>query len=316
MTWEPCVTCARLRKCNEVNHALLMVGGGCSLHEAVHEGVVCARLRIMDEFGARAIPTKSNLKKGIISMAASKKAVANKRYLRALARSLGVIPETEGRSAFQIPAEDLCDMILTTEDERFANIYEMSDDEVKALKEGVKSGGSKPEPKTEEGDDEEKPAPKKSATRRTRKKQEEAPPLEEEETSSDEDSSDEDSSYLIDEDSSDEDSSDEEDSSPSKRAPSKRKAPAGRRRAGRKAAPAKAESSTAAASADLSKLEDMVKTIGIAGDDRDKAIKSLGKMLEALAEKIDAIDGFLCYEYNQDQDEGNGISSLTEVDWT
>lgn len=303
MTWEPCVTCARLRKCNEVNHALLMVGGGCSLHEAVHEGVVCARLRIMDEFGARAIPTKSNLKKGIISMAASKKAVANKRYLRALARSLGVIPETEGRSAFQIPAEDLCDMILTTEDERFANIYEMSDDEVKALKEGVKSGGSKPEPKTEEGDDEEKPAPKKSATRRTRKKQEEAPPLEEEETSSDEDSS-------------DEDSSDEEDSSPSKRAPSKRKAPAGRRRAGRKAAPAKAESSTAAASADLSKLEDMVKTIGIAGDDRDKAIKSLGKMLEALAEKIDAIDGFLCYEYNQDQDEGNGISSLTEVDWT
>jgi len=39
------------------------------------------------------------------------------------------------------------------------------------------------------------------------------------------------------------------------------------------------------------------------------------KALEALAEKIDAIDGFLCYEHNQEQDEGNEIGSLTEVDW-
>lgn len=300
MTWEPCVTCARLRKCNEVNHALLMVGGGCSLHEVVHEGVVCARLRIMDEFGARAIPTKSNLKKGIISMAANKKAVANKRYLRALAKTLGVIPADIPGGAFRIPAEDLCDMILTTEDERFANIYEMTDDQVKALKVEVKNGGTpapKDSDKTEE-DAEEKPAPKKR-TRRTRKKKEE-----EEEASVEEESATSD----------DEDTSDEDDA-PKKRAPSKRKAPAGRRRRGRKA-PAKAESATAAASADLSKLEDMVKTIGVAGDDRDKAIKSLGKMLEALAEKIDAIDGFLCYEYNQDQDPGNEIDSLTEVDWT
>jgi len=88
-----------------------------------------------------------------------------------------------------------------------------------------------------------------------------------------------------------------------------------RRRPGRKAPAAKAAPSTAGVSADLSKLEDMVRTIGEAGDDRDKAIKSLDKMLGALAEKIDAIDGFLCYEYNQEQDEGNEIGSLTEVDW-
>ena len=302
MTWEPCVTCARLRKCSEVNHALLLVGGGCSLHEVVHEGVVCARLRIMDEFGARAIPTKSNLKKGIISMAANQKAVANKRYLRALAKTLGVIPDDLPNGAFRIPAEDLCDMILTTEDERFANIYEMTDDEVKALKEEVKNGGTsapkaaeKAEEAAEEETAEKKPA-RKTRTRRTRKKKEEAP-VEEEPAASDEDTSDEDTAP------------------PKKRAPSKRKAPAGRRRPGRKA-PAKAESETAAASADLSKLEDMVKTIGVAGDDRDKAIKSLGKMLEALAEKIDAIDGYLCYDYNQEQDEGNEIGSLTEVDWT
>lgn len=306
MTWEPCVTCARLRKCSEVNHALLLVGGGCSLHEVVHEGVVCARLRIMDEFGARAIPTKSNLKKGIISMAANKKAVANKRYLRALAKTLGVIPDDLPNGAFRIPAEDLCDMILTTEDERFANIYEMTDDEVKALKEEIKSGGTSAPKATEKAEEaaeeeaaeeevaEEKPA-RKPRTRRTRKKKEEAP-VEEEPAASDEDTSD-------------------EDTAPPKRAPSKRKAPAGRRRPGRKA-PAKAESATAAASADLSKLEDMVKTIGVAGDDRDKAIKSIGKMLGALVEKIDAIDGYLCYDYNQEQDEGNEIGSLTEVDWT
>lgn len=311
MTWEPCVTCARLRKCSEVNHALLLVGGGCSLHEVVHEGVVCARLRIMDEFGARAIPTKSNLKKGIISMAANKKAVANKRYLRALAKTLGVIPADVPGGAFRIPAEDLCDMILTTEDERFANIYEMTDDEVKALKEEVKGGGApapkeskKAEEAAEEEVAEEKPA-RKTRTRRVRKKKE-APPVEEEPAASDEDTSDEDTAP------------------PKKRAPSKRKAPAGRRRPGRKA-PAKAESATAAAaaSADLSKLEDMVKTIGVAGDDRDKAVKAIGKMLEALtervealAEKIDAIDGYLCYTYNQEQDEGNEIGSLWEVDWT
>jgi hypothetical protein len=260
----------------------------------------------MDEFGARAIPTKSNLKKGIISMAANKKAVANKRYLRALAKTLGVIPADVPGGAFRIPAEDLCDMILTTEDERFANIYEMTDDEVKALKEEVKNGDTpapkesdKTEEAAEEGAAEEKPAPKKR-TRRTRKKTEEAP-VEEKPAASDEDASDEDAS--------------DEDTAPPKRAPSKRKAPAGRRRAGRKT-PAKVESATAAASADLSKLEDMVRTIGEAGDDRDKAIKSLDKMLGALAEKIDAIDGFLCYEYNQEQDEGNEIVSLTEVDWT
>lgn len=304
MTWEPCVTCARLRKCSEVNHALLLVGGGCSLHEVVHEGVVCARLRIMDEFGARAIPTKSNLKKGIISMAANKKAVANKRYLRALAKTLGVIPDDLPNGAFRIPAEDLCDMILTTEDERFANIYEMTDDEVKALKEEVKSGGTSAPKATEKAEEaaeeevaEEKPA-RKPRTRRTRKKKEEAP-VEEEPAASDEDTSD-------------------EDTAPPKRTPSKRKAPAGRRRPGRKA-PAKTESESAfktAASAELSKIEDMVKTIGVAGDDRDKAIKSIGKMLEALVEKIDAIDGYLCYDYNQEQDEGNEIGSLTEVDWT
>ena len=78
---------------------------------------------------------------------------------------------------------------------------------------------------------------------------------------------------------------------------------------------AKAAPSTAGVSADLSKLEEMVKVIGVAGDDRDKAIKTIGKALEALAEKIDAIDGFLCYEYNQEQDEGNEIRSLWEVDW-
>ena len=41
----------------------------------------------------------------------------------------------------------------------------------------------------------------------------------------------------------------------------------------------------------------------------------LCRHLRALAEKIDAIDRFLCYEHNQEQDEGNEIGSLTEVDW-
>ena len=111
-------------------------------------------------------------------MAANKKAVANKRYLRALAKTLGVIPDDLPNGAFRIPAEDLCDMILTTEDERFTNIYEMTDDEVKALKEEVKNGGTSAPKATEKAKEaaeevaEEKPA-RKTRTRRTRKKKEE-----------------------------------------------------------------------------------------------------------------------------------------------
>jgi chemotaxis protein histidine kinase CheA len=298
MTWEPCVTCARLRKCNEVDHNLLLEGGGCSLHEVVHEGVVCARLRIMDEFGAQAIPTKSNLKKGVIVMAGKvSKTAANKRTLRALGKALGVIPR--GGASFKLSAEEICQMIMDTGDERFANLDQMSDDEVSSI--DVDST-SAPAPKKEEpaeesaeetaGEEaaeeveEEKPAPKKR-TRRARKPKVEEP-VEEESDDSDEDTSDEDS------------------------APSKRKPAARRGRRPSRKAPAKSES---AGSVDLSKLEEMVKVIGEAGDDRDKKIKALGKMLEALVEKIDAIDGFLTYEYNQDA-EGNEIGSLTEVDWT
>ena len=295
MTWEPCVTCARLRKCNEVDHNLLLEGGGCSLHEVVHEGVVCARLRIMDEFGAQAIPTKSNLKKGVIVMAGKvSKTAANKRTLRALGKALGVIPR--GGASFKLSAEEICQMIMDTGDERFANLDQMSDDEVSSIDVDSTSAPApkKEEPaeeSAEETAEEEKPAPKKR-TRRTRKKKEEAP-VEEEPAASDEDTSDEDTS--------------DEDSAPSKRKPAARRG----RRPSRKA-PAKSES---AGSVDLSKLEEMVKVIGEAGDDRDKKIKALGKMLEALVEKIDAIDGFLTFEYNQDA-EGNEIGSLTEVDWT
>jgi hypothetical protein len=298
MTWEPCVTCTRLRKCGVVDHSLLLEGGGCSLHEVVHEGVVCARLRIMDEFGAQAIPTKSNLKKGIIVMAGKvSKTAANKRNLRALGKTLGVI--SRGGASFKLTAEEICQMIMDSGDDRFASLDEMDDEEVSALTKAVASGDAPAAPaekeKTaavEEGEpQEEKPAPKKR-TRRARKPKAETPPPDE----------------------SGEDAPEEEPAA--KPTPSKRKAPAGRRRPGRKAPAAKAESSTAGVSADLSKLEEMVKVIGVAGDDRDKAIKTIGKALEVLAEKIDAIDGFLCYEYNQEQGEGNEIGSLTEVDWT
>jgi hypothetical protein len=301
MTWEPCVTCARVSKCGDVDHNLLLEGGGCSLHEPAHEGIVRARLRIMDEFGALAIPTKKNLKDGVITMAGTvSSTAASKRNLRALGKVLGVVPK--GGASFKLSAEEICTMIKESGDPRFINLEKMSDEEVAAITEelggeegGEETGAAAPAPTpAPAAPAAKKPAAPAPAARASARSKPEPEPEAEEEAEA-----------------------------PAPRAP-QRPAPAPvaplRPDAKRPAAPVRpaapaASAPTSGLSADLSKLEEMVMVIGKAGDARDLALKNIITTLNQLAEKVEAIDAHLAYQYNASVEPGNEIKSLTEVSW-
>jgi hypothetical protein len=299
MTWEPCVTCARLTKCGDVDHNLLLEGGGCSLHEPVHEGVIRARLRVIDEYGAIAIPTKKNLKDGVITMAGNlSSTAASKRNLRALGKALNVIPR--GGASFKLSAEELCAMIKEGGDPRFATLEKMTDEEVEALTAelgGDEEGGEetpakKPEPA--------KPEPAKAPPAKPGPKPapKQAEPVEEEE---------------------------EEEPAPKRpvRQPVRasepteapRQADPGVRRPVPRQAPAPAVASASAGSADISELREMLLLIGKTGDARDVVLKKLTAAVENLTEKIEAIDGYLAFRYSEEAGPGNEIKSLTEVSW-
>lgn len=305
MTGEPCVTCARLTRCTEVDHNLLEEGGGCSLHEPVHEGVTRARLRVIDEFGAVAIPTKKNLKDGIITMAGSLSATAaSKRNLRALGKTLGVIPR--GGASFKLSAEELCAMIKESGDPRFAALEKMTDEEVDALttelgggEEGEEAAApaAKPEP-AKPAPAAAKPAPAPKAAAKPAAK---PAPVEEEEV--------------------------EEEEEPAPKRPVRqpvrtaeptepaRQPDAGVRRPVPRQVATPAAASAGAPSADLSELREMVLLIGKTGDARDVVLKKLSAAVENLTEKIEAIDGYLAFRYSEEAGPGNEIKSLTEVSW-
>jgi len=302
--FEPCVSCARLAKCKKVFPVMLEDGGGCSLHEESHEGVTRARIRAVFDFGAFAVCTK-NPKRETLPMP-----VGQKRYLRGIAIHLGLIPPRGGNS-FKIPAADLAEMIskFTTDEGAapYESIGDLDVEELKTLladlKENGAPAGSGGEEKAEEKAEEEAP-PKKAPAKKPRRPRKKPAPKEEVEEEVEEEASEEEEEEV-------------EKKAPAKKAPVK-KAPA--RRAPAKAKKtAAAPAAAAAASADLEKLEGMVTTIGTMLDKHVDAqasrLEGVETVLTRVLEHLETLDGYLAYQYNQDVDSGNEITSLSDVDW-
>lgn len=301
MNWEPCVTCARLRKCADVSASMLLEGGGCSLHESAHVGVSRARLRIMKEFGPGAIPTQSNSNDGVIIMAK-----ATKSSLRQLAYTLGVLER--GGKSFTLNEDALCALISP----KFPNIESMSDEDVRDL---TTSGGkpAKEEPEVAAKSEALKEVPAEAPAEAPAKRRgrppgsaakSEAPAEEEVE-------------------------------------PAPRRAPAAPARAasedepvaGRRppaARPGSAPTRPAPVSdgGNAGTIETMLRVIGTAGDARDEEIKFLRKKANdletAIASLNDAIAGIgaqvellsahAAWRYNNDF--GEKIANLEDVDWS
>lgn len=309
MNWEPCVTCARLRKCADVSASMLLEGGGCSLHESVHVGVTRARLRIMEEFGPSAIPTQSNSNDGVITMGTT--VTASKSSLRQLAYTLGVL-ERGGRS-FTLDESALCALIAP----KFPNIAAMSDDEVRDLT----AGGGKPskeEPAAVTKEESPKEAPAETPAKRRGR-----PPGAKAETAAK-----------------------EEESVESEEAAAPRRTPAAGARttsrteseeesavAGRRPAPARpaAGASRPAPVSDggnAGTIETMLRVIGTAGDARDEEIKLLRKKandletaiaalndaLAGIGAQVELLSAHAAWRYNNDF--GEKIANLEDVDWS
>jgi outer membrane biosynthesis protein TonB len=259
----------------------------------------------MDEFGALAIPTKKNLKDGVITMAGTvSSTAASKRNLRALGKVLGVVPK--GGASFKLSAEEICTMIKESGDPRFINLEKMSDEEVAAITEELGGGeegeeaaapAAKPEP-AKPAPAAAKPAPAPKAAAKPAAK---PAPVEEEEV--------------------------EEEEEPAPKRPVRqpvrtaeptepaRQPDAGVRRPVPRQVATPAATSAGAPSADLSELREMVLLIGKTGDARDVVLKKLSAAVENLTEKIEAIDGYLAFRYSEEAGPGNEIKSLTEVSW-
>lgn len=281
MSWEPCITCARLTRCDLVDAELLLDGGGCSLHAQVHEGVFRARLRIMDEFGAYAIPTKKNLKEGVVQIMPDIN--VSKKNLRALGKLLGTVPA--GGASFKLSEAELVEKILESGDPRVKGIAKMSDEDVVALIAAIEGGDEAPA-------DEPAPAPapapaaapKRPAGRTAAPAPAPAPAEEEEEAPAEE----------------------------TRRGvpPRRPAAPVGRKE------PVRDEGAVvASANAELQKIQKMVEVIGVNGDARDAAILALSKKVDKLAEAVEVISAHLTFLYNAGVGPKDQISSLNEVDW-
>ena len=313
MTWEPCVSCARLSKCGEVDALRISAGEGCSLHETVHEGVVRARLRIMDDFGASAIPTKQNVKDGVIVMGAE--SMVKKVTLRRLGYRLGVVPR--GSESFKLKEEDLFKLISP----KYSNIRDMTEDQVEALIGSLSDEA--PEDAAPPTKVEEKAPPAKAPK---------APPVQQEPDADEE---------------SDEPEEVETPKPAAKRGPSARKpaapapqpapapAPAPRleqqpeqvappRKAPvRPGAPAAKQAAAPSESgpSNTARLEEMLTVIGTAGDARDEKINALTveiaklmKLVKALSEDVRVIDSYLTYQYNGTVGEDDALTQLSDVD--
>jgi len=286
----------------------LLAGEGCSLHENVHEGVIRARLRVMDEFGAEAIPTKTNMKDGVIVMSTGAGSV-RKVTLRMLAYALGVTPR--GGDSFKLTEDQLYGLIAP----KHPGIRDLTEDQVVALTNSIKEGGEQKAP--EAAPPVEAPAPAASARKRgPAKAPVEEPPAQE----------------PVEE--------PVEEKAPVKRAaPVQRPAeaapdrvPAQReesavRRPPIRPAPASSRAQAAvdrpdsAAQAEKSRFEEMLQVIGTAGDARDekiaalaKQISALTKLVESLAEKVGGIDGYLTYQYNADVSPADATKRRTDID--
>lgn len=310
MIWEPCVSCARLTKCGDVDAFRISAGEGCSLHETVHEGVVRARLRIVDDFGASAIPTKQNVKDGVIVMGAE--TMVRKVTLRSLGYRLGVVPR--GSESFKLKEEELFNLISP----QYPNIRSMSQEDVEKLVDlhtGGGSGAAAPPSKVEEE------APPAKAPK--------APPVQQEPEA-------------------DEESDEPEEDAPkpaAKRGPAARKpaasapqstpAPAPRleqqpeqvappRKAPvRPGAPAAKQAAAPSESgpSNTARLEEMLTVIGTAGDARDEKINTLTveiakltKLVKSLSEDIRVIDSYLTYQYNGTVGASDAVTQLSDVD--
>jgi hypothetical protein len=306
MNWEPCVSCARLSKCGDTDSVRISAGEGCSLHEIVHEGVFRARLRIMDEFGAVALPTKQNTKDGVIVMSAE--IPVKKVTLRALGYRLGVLQRNT--QSFQLKEEELFNLLAP----KYPKIREMSNEEVENIIQSIGDAPDGGKPAEEPA----KPAAAPPAKAPKAKVVEPAPEEEVEEGQIEEE--------------------EEAPKAPAKRGPAARKPaaapaqapaaaappkdePAGRKPPVRPAAPPAPRVSSEPVSGNTGRLEEMLTVIGTAGDARDEKIAALTaqvtkltKILAGLDEKVTAIDGYLTYQYNGTVGPDDAIKTLSDID--
>jgi hypothetical protein len=262
----------------------------------------------MDEFGAEAIPTKTNMKDGVIVMSTGAGTV-RKVTLRMLAYALGVTPR--GGDSFKLTEDQLYGLIAP----KHPGIRDLNEDQVVALTNSIKEGG---EPKATEAAPPVEATPTPAAA--TRKRGPAKAPVEEAPAQ-------------------------EPDEEPAMReTPAKRAAPIQRptevdpervpaqrdesavRRPPARPAPAASRAPVAVERAEASagnttRFEEMLQVIGTAGDARDEKIAALAKqvgaltkLVETLAEKVDGINGYLTYQYNASVSPADAISTLTDID--
>jgi len=271
---------------------------GCGLYEETSGPVVMARVRAIELLGADAVTKK----RGKPNMSANDmKIVARRKNLRAFAVEIGAVPQSD---SYRVPSEKLVPAIEAVTDDdgnqRYSNVAQMSDEEIIGIIAQLQKGGKDSAPATKRAKKdpapEDAPAaeakPKPTRKRRTRK------PKAEPET----------------------ETAAAEEEAPSKEPASK---PARKPRAAskRRRSAATAEAPAAAVSSkDLELLNSMVKDIGLMVEKQGKQIADLTDTVStedgSLLDKVNSIEQFLCWMYNTEYNEGNEISSLTEVTWT
>jgi hypothetical protein len=265
----------------------------------------------MDDFGACAIPTKQNVKDGVILMGAE--AMVKKVTLRRLGYRLGVVPR--GSESFKLKEEDLFKLISP----KYSNIRDMTEDQVEALIASLSDEA--PEDAAPPAKVEEKAPPAKAPKSSLPVQQE--PEADEE---------------------SDEPEEVEAPKPAAKRGPGARKpasapqpapAPAPRLEQQpeqvappRKApvrpgapAPKQAAAPSESGSSNTARLEEMLTVIGTAGDARDEKINALTaeiakltKLVKTLSDDVRVIDSYLTYQYNGTVGEDDALTRLSDVD--
>lgn len=221
--------------------------------------------------------------------------VGSKRYHRTIATVLKAVPVGD---SFKMKQEDLVAAIVP----HIPNIAAMPDEELKAMISELKSGGApstakKEAPPAEKKEEkaETKPAPKKRG--RPSKKDTEAKSEEKVEAVAEK---------------------------PQKEKPAPKKAPVKR---GPKKAPISAKkpktdtpAAPAAPSAEVNALINMIHDLSNTIEAQlkvvdAKAIATLAETVVNLQTKVDAIDSYFTWQYNEGLDAENRIESLSDVDW-
>ena len=299
----PCIDCKRLHRCAKATSTMVELGEGCNLHEKTPPGVFRARMRFVDEFGSQTI-LKTKSKHGELSMS-DMKIQGHVRWLRGLAVSLGAIEHTG--ASFRMKEQALVNKILDVTDEAgaplYPNIADMNDANLQALiKEikGTKGAGAAVKVTSK------KAAPKKAAPKKTKEAVEAKTKTAPKEETPEKDTSNNGTTKVK------AAAKKKTRAAPKKAAAStKKKSPTSRRTS----VTGRTSSDSSVDSAVLTKISDMIEAIGTKVFDGDKAVADLSSKLDDIEETITAVSDYLTWSYNQQVDEGNEISSLTEVNW-